>query len=183
MTDRVGPFVNPQAFKTKSGKIVTYNEVSENDTNDRPVIAKSKLVMEKTGRNEHEDNTDVIKVEVATEKEKLYCQLDDYKDIEESAENDDGDNDDDYADDLNNKTVEEEEIITTNNLSPRKQHDRPVRQSQNIRISRIENNQAEPEGISVTAKGRKRRRVAVKAEETIESVMLQESEEVYLLHL
>ncbi|XP_060596131.1 zinc finger protein 2-like isoform X1 [Ruditapes philippinarum] len=181
MTDKVGPFNNPQAVRTKSGKIITYNDVSVNDANDRPTKACSKIMTEnRKGRKcaVPAAVSDTIKVEVSSERREFPGQLDGYEgdEAEESLENDDGDNDDDYADDLNNKIREGEENISGDNLSP-KRHGRPVRQSQKVKGSNLGSPaDTDPAEQEMTPTGRKRRRVAAKAVETIQNVMSEEKE-------
>ncbi|XP_053407044.1 zinc finger protein 471-like isoform X3 [Mercenaria mercenaria] len=188
MTDKAGPFQNPQAIRTKSGGIITYSELSDNY---EPAKTRSNKVVTKkrsTKVNISSSVPDIVKVEVSTEEDDFPSQSEDVENEvgEDTTENDDGDNDDDFADVMNSTDDREENdtgVAAVSN-SPKKRG-RPVRKTPkaSLKKSNKDSGGSVTPGTSsgdqeeVSASGRKRRRVAAKADATIASIISEEKEE------
>ncbi|XP_053407042.1 zinc finger and BTB domain-containing protein 41-like isoform X1 [Mercenaria mercenaria] len=191
MTDKAGPFQNPQAIRTKSGGIITYSELSDNY---EPAKTRSNKVVTKkrsTKVNISSSVPDIVKVEVSTEEDDFPSQSEDVENEvgEDTTENDDGDNDDDFADVMNSTDDREENdtgVAAVSN-SPKKRG-RPVRKTPkaSLKKSNKDSGGSVTPGTSsgdqeeVSASGRKRRRVAAKADATIASIISEEKEETEL---
>lgn len=178
LTDAVGPAKKPSSHKTKSGKIITYISL-EDEQQSKPKVKQTRV---RTARNAKQKAN---QLQTASNDESVGSQTwealdgshlsDGFVEQQATVETDDGDNDDDFASDVEEAMKAEQDMVTPESEVPISTRSRrkPDRKTPKTKKSPQVTVDKESSRLSPA---RKKRKVAIETEAKIEAFIADEQE-------